>query len=71
MAYNPSAKARSAESIGKQYDRDQVIIITIDQEKGCIEYASWGKTRDKCAEARVLADKAYDAIMGHFHNSAT
>lgn len=62
MAYNPSPKVRAAEDVGQQFDKCMVVVLMVDTA-GTLEYASWGDTRARCAEAKDLADTAFEAIM--------
>ncbi|MEW6616451.1 MAG: hypothetical protein AB1401_13430 [Thermodesulfobacteriota bacterium] len=65
MAFNPSPKVAEARDLAKKYGKTKVIIFMIDDDKGTIEYASYGKDRVMCADARKLADVAYDAVLDH------
>ena len=69
MAWNPSPKVQIAREIGAKFRADQIIILAIDQAVGTIEAISWGKTRQRCAEAKALADIAYDAVLKEFERS--
>lgn len=62
MAWNPSPKVAAARDFGKEFGKDMVIILSVDQE-GRLEYASYGKDKFLCNRARMLADKAFSAIM--------
>ncbi len=63
MAYNPSPKVAAARDIGQRFSVPQVVVLLIDRERGVLEYASWGKTKVLCAEARGLGDAAFEAVV--------
>jgi len=63
MAFNPSPEVQSAHEISQKYKKSQVIIIMLDSNnKQTLEYASYGKTKQKCKKAQMLADVACSAI---------
>jgi len=62
MAWNPSSKVAVARDFGKTFNKEIVIILSIN-DKGELEYASYGTTKDLCGEAERLADAAFDAVM--------
>ena len=64
MAWNPSPKVAAAREIGRRFRKDQVIVLLIDRSAGTLEYASYGRTPELCAEARRLTDVAFEAIQG-------
>jgi hypothetical protein len=41
-------------------------VLFVDPDAGTLEYASYGETRQLCAEAKKVADAAYNAIMRHY-----
>ena len=63
MAWNPSKRVAAARDIGRQFGFDQVILIGIDNRKNIMTAASFGETKKSCAECKVLADAAYDAVF--------
>jgi len=63
MAWNPSPKVAAARDIGQKFGKAQVVVFMIDQDAGTVEFASYGETRELCAEARKIGDIAFDAIM--------
>ena len=63
MAWNPSSKVAAARDIGKRFGKDQVIVLMIDSKLGTLEYASYGKTKELCADAKALADIAFDSLI--------
>lgn len=60
MAKNERIEA--ARELAERFGKDQVIVIMLDPTAGTLEYASYGKTRALCADARRLADAAFDAV---------
>lgn len=60
MAWNPSPKVAAARDIGQRLGRDIVVVLTIHD--GQLEAISYGRTRALCAEAKVWADRAFDAL---------
>lgn len=69
MAWNPSPKVAAARDIGKQFRKPQVVVLMIDQDAGTLEFASYGETRELCAEARKIGDAAFDAVMAHLSSN--
>ena len=65
MAFNPSPKVSEARDLAKKYGKTKVIIFMIDDDKGTMEYASFGKDKAMCSDAKMLADLAYKAIHDH------
>ncbi len=63
MAWNPDKRVAAARKIGKQFGFDQVIIIGIDNSRNILTSASYGETKQSCAECKMLADSAYDAVF--------
>ena len=63
MSFNPSPKVAAARDIGQRFGKDQVIVLMIDSKLGTLEYASYGKTKELCADAKVLADIAFNALV--------
>ena len=64
MAFNPSPKVADARKIAGEWDKEQIIIFAIDGDE--IEYASYGKNKGLCNEAKRLGDVCFDAIMEYF-----
>ncbi len=63
MAWNPSKRVAAAREIARQFDFDQVIIIGINNKKNIMAFASYGETKKSCAECKILAAAAYDAVF--------
>jgi hypothetical protein len=61
MAWNPSPKLADCRDIATKWGRPSVVIIAWDDEQ--IEVASFGATKQLCAEAEGLAEEAYNAIL--------
>ena len=70
MVWNPSPKVAAARDIGKKFSKAQVIVLMIDQDDGTLEVASYGKTRELCADAKKIGDVAFDAVMAHLSSNA-
>jgi hypothetical protein len=66
MSWNPSYKVAACRAIAQKWGKQQVIILAIDPEAGTLEYASYGETKALCAEARRLADIAYQSVMDNY-----
>ena len=69
MAFNKSPRVADARAVARKWKKDQVIILGIDQGKGTIEYASYGATSYLCADAKLKADAAFEAIVHQQINS--
>jgi len=63
MAFNPSPKVRAAGEVAKEFGKDQVVVLMINHAEGTLEYASYGKTKTDCDEAKGLADALFDHAM--------
>ena len=63
MAFNPSPKVAAARDVAKKFNKDEVIIIMVDNGTQTVEYASYGKNEFLCARAREKADVAFNAIV--------
>lgn len=71
MAYRGAVSERSpqiaaAREIAERFGQDQVIVLMVSRRHGTIRYASYGRTRRLCAEARRIADRAYEAVFECF-----
>mgnify|MGYP000891397564 CR=1 FL=1 len=66
MAFNPSPKVADCRAISEKWKKPQIIILAVDPIAGTLEYASYGETKAHCAEAKRLADVAYQAIMDKY-----
>jgi hypothetical protein len=75
MAWNPSPEVQVARDAAAKLGPlarstvNQVVIIytTDDGRLGSITY---GKTRELCAQAKLLGDKLYERTMEHFEDYA-
>ncbi len=66
MAWNPSPKVADAREIARKWNKQQVIIIAVDIHAETLEYASYGETTTLCADAKRLADAAYEAVSNAY-----
>lgn len=66
MAWNPSPKVADCREIARKWGKQQVIILAVDPACGTLEMATYGQTRELCAEAKRLGDHAYQAVMDHY-----
>jgi hypothetical protein len=62
MAWNPSPKVALARDYGKKFNRDKVIIIAVNEASGQFEVISYGETKKKCGEARIIADNIFEMV---------
>lgn len=62
MAWNPSPKVADCRDIARKWKKHQVIILAIDINANTLEYSSYGETKELCAQAKRLADRAFDAV---------
>ncbi len=60
MNYPP--KIQECANLARKYRKQMVITLMFDLENNTIEYASYGKDKILCSEAKRLADAAYDAV---------
>jgi hypothetical protein len=66
MAWNPSPKVADARELARKHGANKVIVLLVDERRGTLESISYGEDRRQCAEAKRLADAAYDAVMDQF-----
>lgn len=64
MSFNPAPQVAMARDFAKKFRKEQVVILSIDGDK--LEYASYGRNKPLCDEAKKLGDVAFDAIMEYF-----
>lgn len=62
MAWNPSPEVAIARDYGKKFNKTKVIILSIDERQETFEVVSYGETKQKCAEAKKIADSLYSLI---------
>jgi len=63
MAWHPSPKVADCRMIARKWGRkDQVIILAIDRAANTLEMASYGDTREACADAKRLGNIAFQAV---------
>ena len=63
MAWNPSPEVAVARDAAKRLDdADQCIVIYLNWKTSRIGMASYGRTKELCAEAKKLGQIAFDAI---------
>lgn len=66
MAFNPSPKVAVAREVAAKFDAQQVVILYVTETPAghrSLCYASFGRTKRLCDEAKVLADTAYAALF--------
>lgn len=63
MAWNPSREVAIARDLAPKLNADQVVVLYINRSEGTVRYASYGRTRELCADAKKIADVAFDAVM--------
>lgn len=68
MAWNPSPKVADCREIARKWGKQQVIVLAVDPVAGTLEMATYGQTREHCAEAKRLGDYAYQAVMDHYED---
>jgi len=61
MAWNPSPKIADCREIARKWNKEQVIVITLDGE-GRMEMATFGETPRLCFVAKQLGDIAFDKL---------
>jgi hypothetical protein len=64
MAVNFAPEVQAARDFSKQFGADRVVVI-YTTDSGQIGYASYGKTRERCASAKRLADALYTEAVDH------
>jgi len=62
MAWNPSPEVAAARDFASRFGGEQVIILHLDRTSGRIGYASYGKSKRLCDDAKTLADVALEAV---------
>jgi hypothetical protein len=72
MAWNPSPEVAVARNAAKKLgdlsksEVTQIVIAYITAD-GRIGYASYGQTKELCADARRLGDKMFEAALGYLN----
>jgi hypothetical protein len=62
MAWNPEPRVADCREIARKWGgKKQVIIIALD-EKGCMDMATYGETKQLCTVAKKLGEVGLDAI---------
>jgi hypothetical protein len=61
MAWNPSPKVAVARDIAEKFGKSKVVILMLNEKDYTMESVSYGETKQKCAEAKKLADVIYNA----------
>ena len=62
MAFNPSPKVADCREIARKWDCIQTIVIGITAS-GKMSMATYGATKELCAEAKEYGDAAFDAVV--------
>jgi len=62
MAWNPSPQVAAARDFGKMFDKEVVIVFHANAA-GQFGYASYGRTKALCGEAKKMADMMYNAAI--------
>ena len=65
MPWNPSPQVAIARDAAEKLGADRVVIV-FTKPDGTFGYASFGRTRDLCANAKRLGDTLYDAAERFF-----
>jgi hypothetical protein len=65
MAWNPCPEVAAARDFGTRFKANRVVITYITED-GKIGYASYGKTKELCAETKRLADALHKTAMEWF-----
>ena len=61
MAWNPSPKVVVAREYAKKFKQKMVIIIAIDDDNR-LSYASYGRDKSLCDNAKQIADVFFDYL---------
>ena len=67
MAWNPSPEVAVARDAAGRLGADRAVIV-FTLPDGRFGYASYGKTRELCANARKLADRLFEAANVYFED---
>jgi hypothetical protein len=65
MAWNPSPEVAIARDVAAKFKADRVVILYTLPD-GRFGYASYGQTKELCADARKLGDKLFERAESHF-----
>jgi len=66
MAWNPAPEVAAARDIAKKFNKKQVVILMLDDEK--IQSVSYGETKKLCDATAKLADVAYNAVYEYLES---
>lgn len=65
MAWNPEPEVAAARDFGQRFGADQVVVF-FTNPNGQVGYASYGKTRRLCDQARSAADEVFEGMAHAF-----
>jgi hypothetical protein len=63
MAWNPHPKVADAREFGRKWNKQMVVVLSMNTKENTLELTSYGDTVERCKAAKVLGDAAYDAVM--------
>lgn len=69
MAWNPSPKVADCREIARKWGFNKVIIIALEDDRGRMTAASYGKTKEMCADAERLSGVAYESVFNAYDAS--
>ena len=68
MAWNPSPEVAIARDAARKLKANRVVVL-FTNEQGQIGYASYGETKELCAETKLLGDAVYEHAKEWFWNN--
>lgn len=71
MAWNPSPEVQVArDAAARLGDADQVMIVALNKKAGTLQLVTYGRDKRLCADAKLLGDAAYGAVMAELKRRA-
>ena len=62
MAWNPTPEVAMARDYAKKFKQTKVIILSVDEDKQKYGVTSYGETKQKCSEAKIIADAIWELV---------
>jgi len=67
MAWNPKPKVADCRELARRWgNKDEIIVLAIDEAYGTIEMVTYGRTRALRAKAKELGDAAFEAVVQRY-----
>lgn len=65
MPKNFDPKISLAREFARRFGKTHVVVLALDEENA-LEYASYGSSKNRCNQAKKVADVAFEAVVKFF-----